>query len=220
MKGKLELTYDEYINIIKGFKVPRLKCRLTTEDLLKEAPSKGDELNMNYKIEQIGYEYRGYKLGQMTDKGMIIGFDTSFEEHKFIAIYNSDNTDNKTISNNLYIDVALVGYESSKFSWYSKDDIAIVVDYIVESQPNPIQLIRKAINGHTVKLELFAEEFAISLYDSEIPICWNKDDGIHILTEVMNSNIYSDMISEIGEVVKIIEENLEWFKGCLNESLE
>ena len=43
-----------------------------------------------------------------------------------------------------------------------------------------------------------------------------KDDGIHILTEVMNSNIYSDMISEIAEVVKIIEENLDWFKGCLN----
>ena len=42
---------------------------------------------MNYKIEQLGYEYRGYKLGQMTDRGMIIGFDTSFEEHKFIAIY-------------------------------------------------------------------------------------------------------------------------------------
>lgn len=36
MKNKQELIYDEYINIIKGFKVPRLKCRLVTEDLLKE----------------------------------------------------------------------------------------------------------------------------------------------------------------------------------------
>ena len=152
----------------------------------------------------------------MTDKGMIIGFDTSFEEHKFIAICNSDNTDNKTISNNLYICVALVGYESSNFSWYSKNEIEIVEDYTLQTQPNPIQLIRKAVNGHTVKLELFAEEFCISLYDSEIPICWNKDDGVHILTEVMNSNIYSDMISEIAEVLKIIEDNLEWFKGCLN----
>ena len=72
MKNKLELTYEEYINIIKGFKVPRLKCRITDEDLLKETSYKGDELKMSYKIEQIGYEYRGYKLGQMTDRGMII----------------------------------------------------------------------------------------------------------------------------------------------------
>ena len=50
-----------------------------------------------YEIREKGYEYKGYKLGQMTDKGMIIGFDTSFEEHKFITIYNSDNTDNKNL---------------------------------------------------------------------------------------------------------------------------
>ena len=43
MKNKLELTYDEYINIIKGFKVPRLKCRISDEELLKEAPTKGCE---------------------------------------------------------------------------------------------------------------------------------------------------------------------------------
>ena len=35
MKNKLELTYNEYINIIKGFKVPRLKCRISDEELLK-----------------------------------------------------------------------------------------------------------------------------------------------------------------------------------------
>ena len=43
MKNKLELTYDECINIIKGFKVPRLKCRISDEELLKEAPTKGCE---------------------------------------------------------------------------------------------------------------------------------------------------------------------------------
>ena len=35
MKNKLELTYDECINIIKWFKIPRLKCRITDEELLK-----------------------------------------------------------------------------------------------------------------------------------------------------------------------------------------
>ena len=167
---------------------------------------------MNYKIEQIGYEYRGFKLGQMTDRGMIIGFDTKCSDtYGFMAIESNISRKN-SIQESEYINVILRGYENSEYEWCNYDEIEI----LEEPQSNPIQLIRKAINGHTVKLELFSEEFCISLYDSEIPICWNKDDGVHILTEVMNSNIYSDMISEIAEVVKIIEENLDWFKGCLN----
>ena len=166
---------------------------------------------MSYKIEQIGYEYRGYKLGQMTDRGMIIGFDTRFTDtYSIIAV--KSNMSCGTVQDSGFVDVVLEGYEHSKYEWCNFGEIKI----LEESQPNPLQLIRKTINGHTVKLELFSEEFRISLYDSEIPICWNKDDGVHILTEVMNSNIYSDMINEIAEVVKIIEDNLEWFKGCLN----
>ena len=166
---------------------------------------------MSYKIEQLGYEYRGYKLGQMTDRGMIIGFDTRFTDtYSFITV--ESNMSCRTVQDAAFVDVVLKGYENSKYEWCNSDEVKT----LEVSQPNPLQLIRKAVNGHTVKLELFAEEFCISLYDSEIPICWNKDDGIHILTEVMNSNIYADMISEIGEVVKIIEDNLEWFDGCMN----
>jgi len=213
MKNKLELQYDEYVNIIKGFEVPKFTYRITDEDLLKEAPYKGDELKMSYKIEQLGYEYRGYKLGQMTDKGMIIGFDTRCNDNcSFIAIKYDKSLYN--LEDSQYANVILEGQNCSKHQWWSAYEIEILEES--QSQPNPIQLIRKAVNGHTVKLELFSEEFAISLYDSEVPICWNKDDGVHILTEVMNSNIYSDMISEIAEVVKIIEDNLEWFKRCLN----
>lgn len=211
MKNKLELTYDEYINIIKGFKIPRLKCRITDEDLLKETSYKGDELKMSYKIEQVGYEYRGFKLGQMTDMGRIIGFDTRFTDTcSFITV--ESNMSCGTVQDSGFVDVVLKGYENSKYEWCNSDEVKT----LEVSQPNPLQLIRKAVNGHTVKLELFSEEFCISLYDSEIPICWNKDDGVYILTEVMNSNIYSDMINEIAEVVKIIEDNLGWFKGCLN----
>ena len=166
---------------------------------------------MSYKIEQIGYEYRGYKLGQMTGKGMIIGFDTKCDGYcSFIAIKSDESRFN--LENYQYADVILEGCNRSKCQWWSSDEIEVLEVY----KPNPLQLIRKAVNGHTVKLELFAEEFCISLYDSEIPICWNKDDGVHIFTEVMNSNIYSDMIGEIAEVVKIIEENLEWFKACVD----
>lgn len=167
---------------------------------------------MNYKIEQLGYEYRGYKLGQMTDRGMIIGFDARFTDtFSFIAI-EADIKRSYVLKGSEYVGMILKGYETSNYEWCDSDEIKI----LKELQTEPLQLIRKAINGHTVKLELFAEEFCVSLYDSEIPICWNKDDGVHILTEVMNSNIYSDMVSEIAEVVNIIEDNLEWFKGCLN----
>ena len=168
-------------------------------------------MKMSYQIEQLGYEYRGYKLGQMTDRGMIIGFDTRVADTcSFITV--ESNMSCGTVQDSGFVDIILKGYEHSKYEWCNFDEIEV----LEESQPNPIQLIRKAINGHTVKFELFSEEFCISLYDSEIPICWNKDDGVHILTEVMNSNIYSDMVSEIAEVVKIIEENLDWFKVCLN----
>ena len=40
----------------------------------------------------------------------------------------------------------------------------------MKNKLNIIQQIRKAINGHNVKLEFFQEEFCVSLYDSEIPI--------------------------------------------------
>ena len=85
----------------------------------------------------------------------------------------------------------------------------------MENKLNIIQQIRKAINGHNVKLEFFQEEFCVSLYDSEIPICWDKQNGVYLLTETMSGNIYSDMVVEILDVIKIIESNLEWFIECM-----
>ena len=86
----------------------------------------------------------------------------------------------------------------------------------MENKLNIIQQIRKAINGHNVKLEFFQEEFCVSLYDSEIPICWDKKNGLYLLTKTMSGNIYSDMVVEILDVIKIIESNLEWFIGCMH----
>ena len=85
----------------------------------------------------------------------------------------------------------------------------------MENKLNIIQQIRKAINGHNVKLEFFQEEFCVSLYDSEIPICWDKQNGIHLLTETFSGNLTHDMMIEILDVMKIIDSNLEWFKECM-----
>ena len=96
-------------------------------------------------------------------------------------------------------------------------DISKIEEIIptIQTQLNIIQLIRKAINGHNVKLEFFQEEFCVSLYDSEIPICWDKQNGTHLLTETFSGNITHDMMIEILDVMKIIDSNLEWFKECM-----
>ena len=176
-----------------------------------------------YKIKEEGYEYKGYKLGQMTDKGMIIGFDTRENIYDFIAT-DSDSEDNGYgISESDYAHIILKGYKNSHFSWLSESELELIEENekfkeiipTMQTQLNVIQQIRKAINGHNVKLEFFQEEFCVSLYDSEIPICWDKQNGIHLLTETFSGNLTHDMMIEILDVMKIIDGNLEWFKECM-----
>ena len=85
----------------------------------------------------------------------------------------------------------------------------------MQTQLNVIQQIRNVIDNATVKVEFFSEEFCISLYDSEIPICWDKQNGLYLLTETMSVNLTHDMMIEILDVMKIIDSNLEWFKECM-----
>ena len=165
-----------------------------------------------YEIREKGYEYKGYKLGQMTDKGMIIGFDKKCPlDYSFIAVESDKSIFNIEASG--YASVILERYDCSMYQWWCANEIEVSEE--LQNKPNPIQLIRKAINGHNVKLEFFQEEFCVSLYDSEIPICWDKQNGVYLLTETMSGNIYSDMVVEILDVIKIIESNLEWFIECM-----
>ena len=85
----------------------------------------------------------------------------------------------------------------------------------IQTQLNVIQQIRYAINCMNVKVEFFSEEFCVSLYDSEIPICWDKQNGLYLLTETMSGDITHDMMVEILSVMDIIKENLDWFKECI-----
>ena len=175
-----------------------------------------------YEIKEEGFEHRGYKLGQITTCGKIIGFDIRKGISDFIAINNNIDEHKHTIMDSNYVDIILNGYENSCFSWHVEGGIILrnenktnEIIPTMQAQLNIIQQIRKAINGHNVKLEFFQEEFCVSLYDSEIPICWDKQNGLYLLTETMSGNIYSDMVVEILDVIKIIESNLEWFTGCM-----
>ena len=168
-----------------------------------------------YEIKEEGFEYNGFKLGQMTNKGKIIGFEIGTNSDLFIATTSGYTDCNDAIKNSEFASVVLSGYEDYGFEWSYQGELSDETIPTIQIQLNIIQQIRKAINGHNVKLEFFQEEFCVSLYDSEIPICWDKQNGVYLLTKTMSGNIYSDMVVEILDVIKIIESNLEWFKECM-----
>ena len=174
-----------------------------------------------YEIKEEGYEYKGFKLGQMTNKCKIIGFDTINIEPSIVTDSNIDGNDIK-LSESEYVSVILKGYEDSEFSWFSGKELQVIGDNSPEeitstmkTQLNVIQQIRNVIDNSTIKVEFFSEEFCVSLYDSEIPICWDKQNGLYILTETMSGNIDHEMMVEILSVMDIIRDNLNWFTEIL-----
>lgn len=174
-----------------------------------------------YEIKEEGFEYKGFKLGQMTNNGKIIGFDIKNID-AFVATDSTIDEHNIPLSESSYVNIILKGYEDSDFSWFSGKELQVIDDNspeeitpTIQTQLNVIHQIRNVIDNATVKVEFFSEEFCVSLYDSEIPICWDKRNGLYLLTKTMSGNIYSDMVVEILDVIKIIESNLEWFKECM-----
>ena len=176
---------------------------------------------MSYEIKEKGYECRGFKLGQMTNNGKIIRFDTKNVE-SFIATDSVIDEHNIPLLESSYVNVILKGYEDSDFGWFSGKELQVIGDNspeeitsTMQTQLNVIQQIRNVIDNATVKIEFFSEEFCVNLYDSEIPICWDKQNGLYLLTETMSGDITHDMMVEILSVMDIIKENLNWFTEIL-----
>ena len=176
---------------------------------------------MSYEIKEEGYEYGGFKLGQMTNNGKIIGFDIKNID-LFVATDSTIDEHNIPLSESSYVSVILKGYEYSDFNWFSGEELQVIGDNspeeitsTMQTQLNVIQQIRYAINCATVRVEFFSEEFCVSLYDSEIPICWDKQNGLYLLTETMSGDITHDMMVEILSVMDIIRDNLNWFTEIL-----
>ena len=71
--------------------------------------------------------------------------------------------------------------------------------------------IKNAIEGQPFKYEYYSEgSFCVSLYESEVPICYYKGE-LHLDTEICSVNITYDMMEEILKVMSIIEDNLDFF---------
>ena len=176
---------------------------------------------MSYEIKEEGYECRGFKLGQMTNNGKIIGFCIKNVD-SFVATDITIDEHNIPLSESSYVNVILKGCEDLDFSWFSEKELRIINDNnseeiipTIQTQLNVIHQIRNVIDNATVKVEFFQEEFCVSLYDSEVPICWDKQNGVYLLTETMSGNITHGMMIEILDVMRIIDSNLEWFKECM-----
>ena len=176
---------------------------------------------MSYEIKEEGFECRGFKLGQMTNYGKIIGFDIKNID-LFVATDSTIDEHSISLLESSYVNVILKGYEDSDFSWFSEKELQIINDNkpeeitsTMKTQLNVIQQIRNVIDNVTVKVEFFSEEFCVNLYDSEIPICWDKQNGLYLLTETMSGNIDHEMMVEILSVMDIIRDNLNWFTEIL-----
>lgn len=177
------------------------------------------------------YEYMGFELGdkvvhKKNDKiGVIIGFDI---KNKDVCISISEKG-------------RFTFYNEREFYpdyWYFYDNIDVETDYFwsrieyIEKLPkkskleekinlnvniiNPLIEIRKIIKNETFKLELYSEEFCISLYDSEVPITWSKKSGLQLDYEICNVNLTLDMVQEVKDVMELIQNNLKWFTNMLD----
>ena len=78
-----------------------------------------------------------------------------------------------------------------------------------------IQQLRKAINNHNLKIEIYPDNSIYFLvYEVEVPIALR--DGIcYIEAELHNGIITFDMIEELSKFMQIIEDNKEEIKGWI-----
>lgn len=72
---------------------------------------------MSYKIEKEGFEMYGFKLGQMTNKGRIIGFDENDRQCGIVVECNS----NSLVRMSMGITIVLEGCEDCKYEYVNKN---------------------------------------------------------------------------------------------------
>ena len=91
---------------------------------------------MSYKIEKEGFEMYGFKLGQMTNQGRIIGFTKSGEDSIGVECESSPNKTHESIC----MDYLLEGYERVRFKWLKEGDLIL-------EHPKTIDLPRQTIRA-------------------------------------------------------------------------
>lgn len=182
------------------------------------------------------YEYKGFELGEYVSFGgknaKIIAFDSDcysggedvcieayyFEEcMNFNTVFYECNdtiiilSDNIKSKNYKWVNVCDIG--KLPMGLQTKSEVSVKVKY--DSGINPLLEIRKCIGNETFKFEVYGESFCISLYDSEVPITWDNKRGLELDCEICNVNLTTNMITDVKNVMQIIQDSLDWFKSCL-----
>ena len=160
---------------------------------------------MSYKIEKEGFEMYGFKLGQMTKQGRVIGFDENDTNCGIAVECNNASLD---VIRSVNMTIVLDGCEDCEYEWVNKNLIEII--------EQPKISIRHAIWNTTLIVQtLHCEPFDINkdgfvlIYSDSTRLCKNyayigyregNTDTYHFDTQA-KAQSYLDTLLELVEMV-------------------
>lgn len=78
---------------------------------------------------------------------------------------------------------------------------------------NIIKQIREIIGTHwssQIHIHIFKDEIYFGIYESEVPIIVDlKRKEVYVECEGLKSNFTSDMLDELGQICRLLEDNLD-----------
>lgn len=110
--------------------------------------------------------------------------------------------------------MALFNNESIKFMNENKNNKEANID-------NVIKQIRNIIGNHwssQIHIHIFKDEIYFGIYESEIPVIIDlKKKEVYIECEAIKNYLTSDMLIELGQICKLLQDNLDVFENLLEQ---
>ena len=105
----------------------------------------------------------------------------------------------------------------------NKEDVNDNAFALPNSNKNLQDIIKQMLNvistyeGSKLTINIWPfDNISIYVYDNEIPIVIDiKEKYAYIDTDTMNNHLTSSMLDELSQIVKIIDNNIDVFLGCL-----
>ena len=83
-----------------------------------------------------------------------------------------------------------------------------------------IKEIRKIIGTDycaDLKVSFYGDEIVFCIYETEIPIVFNKKESIYIDSEINKVNLDTECIEKLAQIMRFLEDNKETLKEYLFE---
>ena len=160
---------------------------------------------MSYKIEKEGFEMYGFKLGQMTKQGRIIGFDENDTECG-IAIECESST-YKT-QESTCVEYLLEGYEGVRFKWFGEKDLQLKNKIEIKAEIWDTTLIVQTL--HCEPFEKVGKNGIILIYNDSTLLSSNKDIYLgcgegNVNTDTYHFNTQAEAQSYLDTLLELIE---------------